>query len=610
MMRDIIHTLQTDAIPVSPQAREIVRERTNRIRNVLPDTLLTTALTVRNEWNELSMAVWDKISEALGSNDIAKALDQMQFLQRILETKVTTQGITYLNKVWKDGIPKQYQPVEQYKNVVVVLWYAYCTKQRDAAWNGESYGTVRAKTRDMLMRRSSTSTTADATGILGGFTMDDGDDGDTDTTTASVTWTIATTTMSKQQHNLSYSDVQKSIYWKIFLDIGLERLEQDFLKAVQKRLVAPVHLMFPDILLDENAAVGLPSKYDLQRFDETIRNELKFGIDDPSMIPIVAERVTLAVAEFCQRAAGTLIRGKYLSEHFQMTSALQQDRKIVAILYALHTYLTKAPKTIFGSAGTAHEDCAVALGPAVATIDSTIQGEVVRPVVKQLNQQLYTVVSRPYGPEFVQSHVAPSLERLTESILKKFPPVYSSLISNEIAEHIVLAFITTVSLIRPMTENNRLQITQDLADLELSIQQLATISSEKWINSKAYAELRATRQMLYWTGLEQSSAKTAPEVAKSILRELWLSDVRPSTVFHYLFSFAPSALSAPHHVANLTTSAYVEHIVAHEETTWIMVCCDRYEQRGTSAASDGDARVAQIVLALGQELLRRRGRNE
>jgi conserved oligomeric Golgi complex subunit 5 len=190
----------------------------------------------------------------------------------------------------------------------------------------------------------------------------------------------------------------------------------------------------------------------------------------------------------------------------------------------------------------------VALRPALATIDATIHAEVIRPVVQQVRQQLHTVLTRPYGPEFVQTHVATALERVTESIFKKFPPVYSSSMANEIAEHTVLTFVMTVSLTRPMSENVRQQITQDLADLELPVQQLVASSSSPgittttgaWIHSKGYAEPRAARQVLYWTGLEQSSARTAPEIAKSILREVWLSDVRPSTIFHYLFTFAPS----------------------------------------------------------------------
>jgi hypothetical protein len=657
-MRQVIQSLREDQVKIDAKWKTLLQERTIAIRQAVeaPGALLTTVLHVYHEWNELPQAVWNRVDQALpyqnnsnssnnNSNTIAQGLDQMQFLQRILESQKSSHknGTYYLDEVW-EAIPTIYQPVAQYRNVVVCLWYWYCCQQRDNHWNNGSYATVRAMTRDMLMQRSSSSGAqangangallllggaGSSSGILGGLPDDDDDDKDDDNGT---TWTTTTTSSSatmaggNHQHHLSYHDVQKSIYWKIFLNIGLERLEQDFLKSVQKRLIAPVHLMFPVLVLDESAAVGLPSKYDLQRFDEAIRNEIKLGIDDPSMIPIVAESIVLAVSEFCQRAAGQLVHGNYLAgPDFSMTPSLQQDRKIVAILYALYTYLSKAPKTVFGtqsSAATA-ADCTMALRPALATIDATIHAEVIGPVVEQVQQQLHTILAKPYGPEFVQTHVATALERITENVFQKFPPAYASSMANEIAEHTVLTFVTTVSLIRPMSENLRLQITQDLADLELAVQQLVASSSslssgnttttEAWIHSKGYAELRAVRQMLYWTGLEQSSAKTAPEIAKLILREVWLSDVRPSTIFHYLFSFAPSALSAPYHVANLSASAYIEQIVANEETTWIMVCCDRYGQRGAAAAassSDGDPRVPQIVLTLGQELLRRRGRNE
>jgi hypothetical protein len=655
-MRQVIQSLSEHHVRIDATFRSLLAERTAAIRQAVeaPGIVLTTVLHVYHEWDELAVAVWNRVDQALQLTNhsnpatshnhmnsiaaIAQGLDQMQFLQRILESQKSSSSNSsgshyYLDKVW-DSLPSLYQPVAQYRSVVVCLWYRFCCQQRDNHWNNTgSYATVRAQIRDMLRQRSSTSTSTyrmgGRSGILGGLPDDDEYDitnNRNDDMNSCTTWT-STTPMSiavnnsgqhQQQNHLSYNDVQKSIYWKIFLNIGLERLEQDFLKSVQKRLTAPVHLMFP-VLLDESAAVGLPSKYDLQRFDETIRNEIKFGIDDPSMIPIVAESIVLAVAEFCQRAAGNLVHGNYIasSTAFQMTTGLQQDRKIVAILYTLHTYLSKAPKTVFGSSSNTAtaDDCTMALRPALTTIDSTIHSEVSRHVVQQLQQQLHMVLTRPYGPEFVQTHVATALERITENIFKKFPPVYASHMANEIAEHTVLTFITTVSLIRPMTENLRLQITQDLADLELALQQLVSSSSnntEAWTHSTGYAELRAVRQMLYWTGLEQSSTRTAPEVAKSILREAWLADIRPSTVFHYLFSFAPSALSAPYHVANITLSAYVEQIVANEETTWIMVCCDRFGQRGgaVSSTADGDVRVAQIVLSLGQELLRRRGRNE
>jgi hypothetical protein len=131
---------------------------------------------------------------------------------------------------------------------------------------------------------------------------------------------------------------------------------------------------------------------------------------------------------------------------------------------------------------------------------------------------------------------------------------------------------------------------------------------------KPYAELRAVRQMFYWTGLDDKSVG-ASTVAKSMLREVWVKDVRPSTVFHFLFSFAPDLLSSPHHSKRMRPEDYVSNLVMldgsideGEVSAWMttMACCDSYQQRESVVGMDGDRRVAAILMMLGPELLRRR----
>ena len=155
---------------------------------------------------------------------------------------------------------------------------------------------------------------------------------------------------------------------------------------------------------------------------------------------------------------------------------------------------------------------------------------------------------------------------------------------------------------------------------------------------KPYAELRAVRQMLFWTGLDTKS-KPADDVAKSLLNEMWVKDIRPSTIFHYLFSYGPNMLSSPYHVNRISATEYVALLVPYdimfgydcsksnkndddnssmdngEDLAFmtIMACCDSYIQRAsvsttTNDATSGDTRIAQIVITFGQELLRRRGR--
>jgi hypothetical protein len=167
----------------------------------------------------------------------------------------------------------------------------------------------------------------------------------------------------------------------------------------------------------------------------------------------------------------------------------------------------------------------------------------------------------------------------------------------------------------------RLRITQDLADFELTLEQLifkggGSTPLNQISGGKPYAELRAVRQMLFWSGLE-SKELSSEQVSKAFFREVWVKDVRPSTAFHFLFTFAPKLLSSPHHASRVSAEEYVRTLVKldgsvddGEAKAWMttMSCCDAYAQResidgGTSA---GDRRVPAVLMIIGPELLRRR----
>jgi hypothetical protein len=170
-------------------------------------------------------------------------------------------------------------------------------------------------------------------------------------------------------------------------------------------------------------------------------------------------------------------------------------------------------------------------------------------------------------------------------------------------------------------EAAKLNVTQDLADFELALEQfMAKSGSSEHLSEishgKPYAELRAMRNMLFWTGLEDKS-KPASVISKSLLREVWIKDVRPSTVFHYLFSYAPNLMSSPHHLKHLKAEEYVGSLLTltgdieeGEAGAWMttMACCDSYKQRESAQQDlgEGDPRIATVLMSLGPELLRRR----
>ena len=352
-------------------------------------------------------------------------------------------------------------------------------------------------------------------------------------------------------------------------------------------------------------------------------------------------------------------------------------------MYTLHTYLESGPEKAFiapyrPATSPQHEEaaalCLSALQPALRNIDHMVKSFILDPLCRASNRRLADIIAKIHlgvymegkrgggggssnnnkeeeeqeelSTSFVQNELAPVYEAISNQILSKFPPPYASVLASNLASFSIYAFVSNAALIRPLGESARLHLTQDLADLEMALEQLVnrdggssssrgggggagttttTTHLSQIDNGKPYAELRAVRQMLFWNGFE-SKTKSGSDLAKALLREVWIRDVRPSTVIHYLFSYAPTLLSSPHHVKRIKANDYIfQQLLIHlddglvddgEEDAWMVTlsCCDSYAQRATTTSSsqrqqqhlDGDARVAQVLMNLGPELLRRR----
>ena len=73
-----------------------------------------------------------------------------------------------------------------------------------------------------------------------------------------------------------------------------------------------------------------------------------------------------------------------------------------------------------------------------------------------------------------------------------------------------------------------------------------------------------------------------------MLRDTWVKDLRPSTLIHFLFLFAPALLTSPHHFKRMDAGDYVGTLVkldalvdGEKVSAWMttMACCDAYQQR-------------------------------
>ena len=276
--------------------------------------------------------------------------------------------------------------------------------------------------------------------------------------------------------------------------------------------------------------------------------------------------------------------------------------------------------------------CQISLLPAVHEIESLVKSHLINPLCSILNKRVESHIAKIHRgiyiessggnsgeSSFVQDNLVVLYESISKDILSHVPSEYGAMIASNVATYSIYFFVTNASLVRPLGEMGRLRITQDLADFELTLEQLLLKAGESLSQiggGKPYAELRAVRQMLFWAGLENKEL-SAESAAKAFFREAWVKDVRPSTAFHFLFSFAPKLLSSPHHSNRMTADEYAKTLIKidgsiedGEARAWMstITCCDAYQQRDSvdNTINDGDRRVPSILMIIGPELLRRR----
>mmetsp|Transcript_29950 Transcript_29950/g.72609 ORF Transcript_29950/g.72609 Transcript_29950/m.72609 type:complete len:1186 (+) Transcript_29950:321-3878(+) len=455
---------------------------------------------------------------------------------------------------------------------------------------------------------------------------------------------------------------------------GLFRLQMAFLDACNERLCAPLRYLFAEnVTIDDmgnpiSHMPLLPSKYDIQKFDTNIRQELavadpREGGGDLSSVTMLADQIVSMIRRFCEQAEtaiATVSDEGCIHADGSPTEAMIHNLKVTKIMFFMNDCLRTAPEKVFlepyrpAVTNQLEEAASVAMRsllPAREEIDDFVSTFVLNPLCRALNRRIAALIGRMHqegaylqhgsgvglessdvgASSFVQKHLTGLYDNLATTYLAKLPPPYSIVVGSRVSIFSVYNFVSNASLIRPLGEDAKLHLTQDLADFELVVDQFMSRaggnSESKSLseigNGKVYAELRAVRNMLFWTGLEDRS-KPAGAVAKSILREVWVRDIRPSTVFHYLFSYAPNLLSSPHHWKKMKADEYVRSLVSvegdieeGESSDWMttMSCCDSYQQRESAqssligrgpSADEGDPRVSAILMALGPELLLRR----
>ena len=319
------------------------------------------------------------------ANGVAKASLQVWNLHRVLCRKsdpVSRQ--VFVDVVSQAPVPSKFESCLKGEfSIFSIYWEKFCVDlggrmeellENDKLANDVAalYPAVRSSVLDMLgslydtMQAGSSGLSLDDTtsswGVLGGSSaLDDAlwsseRQGELSLGVASAdTWTRADAGKDENADHrflassgttTSLSAIFQSNEWKSLQSTGLYPLQRAFVRACRDRLCAPILFMFPEGLsVDEDGVPmsvlpALPSRYDMQKLDQSIRAELSLadpreGGGDLSMTTMIAEVVVDMVERFCARAKTAVSESGEegcLDERGRPTDNLLHDLKVSNVM--------------------------------------------------------------------------------------------------------------------------------------------------------------------------------------------------------------------------------------------------------------------------------------
>ncbi|CAH0487344.1 unnamed protein product [Peronospora farinosa] len=377
-------------------------------------------------------------------------------------------------------------------------------------------------------------------------------------------------------------------------------LHDAFIDRAYRRMLNPIQLMFPQ---SSSFHASPPGRSDMQTLSRTILSELEQAGQDPVLLDGVLEQVQKAVILFCSNVKTIMHQGKAAAAtlpSFGRTSAQAHNVGLMNVLSLLdgaveevenRVKLTAAKNgsqaettaSVSCTAGViatgvvtpkeAKSLCTKSLAPCrqmIGDLEYAMLGYYLQALAVLLEDIFAKMHSESFGDQSAATGVAasgdtprsngefrPSPSTSGSKYMQEFINAFSIILEEHLrrlpvatfatkcmvdfVERLISVFIRHASLLRPLTENGKLRLANDMTQLELRLEHIVPMCNV----GASYEELRAFRHMIF---LENGE----------ILRDTTIDKIRPSNVWHHLTSRAPPELQLPHQMKNWTASKYIE----------------------------------------------------
>ncbi|KAG7378725.1 Conserved oligomeric Golgi complex subunit [Phytophthora pseudosyringae] len=394
--------------------------------------------------------------------------------------------------------------------------------------------------------------------------------------------------------------IARSAAERIQLLDSMAPLYDAFIDRAYRRLSNPIQLMFPQ---SSNFHASPPGRSDMQTLSRTIFSELEQAGQDPVLLDGALQQVRKAVTLFCSNVKKIMHQGKAAAAtmpSFGRTPAQAHNVGLVNVLSLLDDAVEEVGNRVETAAvangtpagTTAHVSSAADsittgvvtpkdakalrtknLAPChemIGDLEYALLGYYLQALAVLLENIFAKMHEESFGDQNVASRVTTTGDAprssggfrsaqgtsgskymqefnnafavILEEHLRRLPiAAFATKCLADFVDRLISVFIRHASLLRPLTENGKLRLANDMAQLELRLEHIVPLRNV----GASYEELRAFRHMIFLENTE-------------ILRDTTIDKIRPSNVWHYLTSRAPSELQLPHQMKHWTASKYIE----------------------------------------------------
>ncbi|CUA67712.1 Conserved oligomeric Golgi complex subunit 5 [Rhizoctonia solani] len=313
----------------------------------------------------------------------------------------------------------------------------------------------------------------------------------------------------------------------------------------------------------------------------TIVNELDSARFDPLLVKSVAKNVGAALDMLVGRTDSLIVRDRSATSLVGPLGTAQQALN-AQIFTMLHTCWARLNKL----EGEFHEGVTLLLKPPIKKIEVQCEG-ISGPLLTAIRRDLGLVLARMHRVDFSKSFeaMAPGMGGGASTYMKELTAklgflrneVFSKFSVNEVvqdwtinvAKNVIRTFVLNASIIKPLGEAGKLQLTSDMTELEFTLGSFVADPSRRTgsldILGDDYRVLRALRPLLFL----DTALLSSPDDTYSL---------PPLIILHHIIVRSPYPL--PHTLHSWTEAEYVRWIEDHaprEALALVEACVPKWE---------------------------------